>query len=71
MLSHYTHSFSEIIDKLQIIDKKSDLAQLTGVDDGDDETVINLTVKKGMKNGWFGNLLGSYGYAEENPNRYE
>ena len=62
---------TDIIDKLQIIDKKSDLAQLTGVDDGDDETVINLTIKKGMKNGWFGNILGAYGYAEENPNRYE
>ena len=62
---------TDIIDKLQIIDKKSDLAQLTGVDDGDDETVINLTIKKGMKNGWFGNVLGAYGYADENPHRYE
>lgn len=43
-----------MVDKLQVVDRKSDLARLTGVDDGEDETVINLTVKKGMKNGWFG-----------------
>ncbi len=50
-----------MVDKLQVIDRKSDLARLTGVDDGEDETVINLTVKKGMKNGWFGNFTGGYG----------
>ena len=41
---------ADMINKLQVIDRKSDLARLTGVDDGDDETVINLTVKKGMNN---------------------
>lgn len=43
-----------MIDKLQVVDRKSDLARMTGVDDGEEETVINLTVKPGMKNGWFG-----------------
>lgn len=51
----------EMIDRLQVVDRKSDLARMTGVDDGEDETVINLTVKKGMKNGWFGNVEGGYG----------
>lgn len=50
-----------MIDKLQVVDRKSDLARLTGVDDGEDETVINLTVKKGMKNGYFGTIEGGYG----------
>ncbi len=50
-----------MIDKLQVVDRKSDLARLTGVDDGEDETVINLTVKKGMKNGYFGTVEGGYG----------
>ena len=44
---------------------------MTGIDDGDDETVINLTIKKGMKKGWMGNILGGYGYAEEHPDRFE
>ena len=52
---------ADMINKLQVIDSKSDLARLTGVDDGDDETVINLTVKKGMNNGWFGTVNAGYG----------
>ena len=52
---------AEMVNKLQVIDRKSDLARLTGVDDGDDETVINLTVKKGMNNGWFGSVNAGYG----------
>ncbi|MDE6612273.1 MAG: TonB-dependent receptor, partial [Muribaculaceae bacterium] len=50
-----------MVEKLQVVDRKSDLARLTGVDDGEDETVINLTVKKDMKNGWFGNVEAGYG----------
>ncbi len=50
-----------MIDKLQVVDRKSDLARLTGVDDGEDETVINLTVKPGMKNGYFGTAEAGYG----------
>ena len=58
---------AEMINKLQVIDRKSDLARLTGVDDGEDETVINLTVKPGMNNGWFGTATAGYG----TDNRYE
>lgn len=50
-----------MVDKLQVVDRKSDLARITGVDDGEEETVINLTVKKGMKNGWFGNAEAGVG----------
>lgn len=50
-----------MVDKLQVVDRKSDLARMTGVDDGEDETVINLTVKKGMKNGYFGTAEAGYG----------
>ncbi len=38
----------DMVDKLQVIDRKSDLARLTGVDDGEEETVINHTVKMGI-----------------------
>lgn len=50
-----------MIEKLQVVDRKSDLARMTGVDDGEDETVINLTVKPGMKNGYFGTAEAGYG----------
>lgn len=51
----------DMVEKLQVVDRKSDLARITGVDDGEEETVINLTVKKDMKNGWFGNVDAGYG----------
>ena len=58
---------SDMVDKVQVIDRKSDLARLTGVDDGEEETVINLTVKKEMQNSVFGNVSGGYG----TDNRYQ
>ena len=57
---------SNMVEKVQVIDRKSDLARLTGIDDGEEETVINLTVKKDMNNGWFGNVAAGYGF----DNRY-
>lgn len=65
----------DMVEKLQVVDRRSDLARLTGVDDGDDETVINLTVKKDRNNGWFGNVEGGYGTddryrANFNVNRF-
>lgn len=47
---------SEIVDKVKTYDKQSDMAKMTGIDDGEEETVIDLTIKKGMKKGWFGNF---------------
>ena len=41
----------DIIDKLKTYDKKSDLARITGIDDGEEETVLDLTIKKGMNKG--------------------
>lgn len=59
---------TEMIEKLKTYERKSDLARVTGIDDGEEETVLDLTVKKGMNNGWFGNLnLGAgtqHRYAE-------
>lgn len=46
----------DMIEKLKTYDKKSDLARITGIDDGEEETVLDLTVKKGMNRGFFGNI---------------
>ena len=67
---------TEMIDKLKTYDRKSDLSRVTGIDDGEEETVLDLTVKKGMKNGWYGNVnLGAgtqHRYAERfNVNRFK
>lgn len=58
---------AKMVDKVQVLDKKSDMAMMTGFDDGEEETVINLTVKPGMKHGWFGNAFAGYG----SKGRYE
>ncbi len=50
-----------MIDKLKTYDRKSDLARVTGIDDGEEETVLDLKVKKGMNQGWFGNADVAYG----------
>jgi hypothetical protein len=52
---------AEIIDKLQVIDEKSDMARMTGFDDGEETTIINLTIRQGMKKGTMGNALAGIG----------
>lgn len=54
----------DMIEKLKTYDKKSDMARITGIDDGEEEVVLDLTVKKGMKKGWFGNTNLAAGTEE-------
>lgn len=66
---------SKLIKKLKSYDKKSDYSRITGIDDGEEETVLDLSVKKGVKDGWVGNLDGAYGTedrysAKINVNRF-
>lgn len=55
---------TSMIDKLKTYERKSDFSRVTGIDDGEEETVLDLTVKKGMNNGWFGNINAGYGTEE-------
>lgn len=55
---------AKIIDKVRVIDKLSDEAQFTGIYDGSEESVIDLTLRPGMLDGWFGNATGGYGTQE-------
>lgn len=52
---------SEIIDKIQVFDKLSDQAQLTGFDDGNTTKSINIVTKKDMRSGNFGRIFAGYG----------
>ena len=66
---------AKIIEKVKVVEKKSDQAEFTGIDDGDEETVIDLSIKPGMMDGWFGNAMAGGGhdirqkgyYSAENP----
>ena len=53
---------AKVINKLKVIDKKSDQAEFTGIDDGEEETVIDLSMKPGMMNGTFGNIMAGGGH---------
>ncbi len=64
---------AEMVDKLQVVDRKSEMARLTGFDDGEEETVINLTIRSGMKQGTMGNVLGGLGadVEKDKDSRYQ
>lgn len=53
---------AKIIDKVKVLEKKSEQAEFTGIEDGNDETVIDLSVRRGMMNGLFGNVMGGVGH---------
>ena len=47
---------ADAVDKVQVYDKPSDIAQLTGFDDGQSEKTINLKLKQDKKKGVFGKV---------------
>ena len=58
---------SDMVDKIQLYDKKSDQAAFTGVDDGQKTKTINVKLKADKKNGYFGKLeagIGTDGYYQ-------
>src|SRR5690554_1548612 len=58
---------ANMVEKLQVLERRTEMAQMTGFDDGEEENVINLTVRSGMKEGLFGNAFAGYGSKD----RYE
>lgn len=68
---------ADIVEKVKAYDKKSDRARITGIDDGEEETVLDLIIKSGKKQGWFGNVEGAYGFPQDryqgrlNVNRFK
>ena len=53
---------AKMIEKVKVVEKKSDQAKFTGIDDGEEEMVIDLSLKPGMLQGWFGNMMGGAGH---------
>ena len=64
---------AEMIDKIQVIDQKSDQAQFTKIDDGQSEKVINIITKMGYKRGNFGktSLGGGKSVGFDAEDRYD
>lgn len=53
---------AKMIEKVKVVEKKSDQAMFTGIDDGEEETVIDLSIRPGMMKGWFGNVMAGGGH---------
>ena len=56
---------AEVIDKVQVFDKKSDQSQFTGFDDGNASKTINIVTKAQFRNGTFGKVYAGYGYEDK------
>ncbi|MGK6350855.1 outer membrane beta-barrel protein [Parapedobacter sp. DT-150] len=57
---------AEIIQSIQVFDKKSDKAELSGFDDGERQKTINIITKPNSRRGLFGKSTAGYG----NDDRY-
>lgn len=57
---------TNIIDRIKTYKEKSDLARVSGIDDGNEQTVLDFGVKPGMNRGTLTNTMAGYG----TDNRY-
>lgn len=58
---------ADAVDKIQVYDKKSDQSMFTGIDDGNQETSINIQLKKDRNHSTFGKVSAGAG----NPGRWD
>lgn len=61
---------ADAVDKVQVYDRQSDQAQLTGFEDGNYEKTINLKLKKDKKKGLFGKVTAGAGDKERYEGRF-
>lgn len=52
---------TELVSKIQAYDKKSDYTKQTGIDDGNEETVLDIGLKKELNESWVSNVQFGYG----------
>ena len=58
---------ADAVDKIQVFDKKSDQSMFTGIDDGNEQTSINIKLKKDRNHSTFGKISGAAG----DPGRWD
>lgn len=59
---------SNAVDKIQVLRNFGDVSQLSGVQDNQDRVALNIKLKKGKDNFWFGDITGGYGQAPSPTN---
>ena len=61
---------ANMVKDIKTYDKKSEQAELTGIDDDDEEFVLDFTVRKSMLDSWIGNIWGGIGHDINGPDDY-
>jgi hypothetical protein len=57
---------SNAVDKVQVLKNFAEVGQLSGVTNNQDNIAINIKLKEGKKNFWFGNITAGGGSSEDN-----
>ncbi len=58
---------SNAVDKVQVLKNYAEIGQLSGVTNNQDNIAINIKLKEGKKNFWFGNVMTGAGEPEVHP----
>ncbi len=61
---------AEAVKNVEVYDKKSEKAEFTGVDDGEEEKTVNLELREDYKKGWFGNVRAGGGVDQDSEALY-
>ena len=62
---------ADVVNRVQVFDKQSEMAEFTGVDDGEEEKTINLELKEDKKKGYFGRAAFGAGPRENLDGDYD
>ncbi|MCD8318525.1 MAG: TonB-dependent receptor [Paraprevotella sp.] len=60
---------TNMVEIIKAYDRQSDYTRMTGIDDGEEETVLDLSVKKDMKKGWISDIDLGYGTKDRYTGR--
>ena len=58
---------SKAVDKIQVLRNYSEVGQLSGVTNNQDNVAINIKLKEGKENFWFGTVTAGGGVSEDEP----
>jgi hypothetical protein len=61
---------ADAVDNVEVFDQKSEMANFSGIDDGQEKKTINLELKEDRKKGVFGNVEGHYGTEDRYQGKF-
>ena len=58
---------ADAVERVEVFDKESDMAEFTGIPDGNERKTLNLDLTEEAQTGYFGQVSGSLGASETAP----